>query len=804
MKNLKPVFIYKIENPKGIKGFFLNFYNTVGLNRVIAIILILVIVFQGSITAKATDANSDAIDDRLNVALAPAEDMFFPDTGAEITETMAEITFDTGSSSTYTSNGVQAALVSNSATIRTIGNGSGTLSLGSALVWGGAGGTGQYAVPGNTFNRYTLRFTNTQRYLGFWWSAGNSDNNLQLLDADGNVITDFTTFTTQSVLNTIFPSGSGVNSCPWPRPTQAEIATTSGLAYCGNPVRDVNDFDSDGNTTEYRFDYEAEPYAFIHLRYADGFGGIRLWGTGFEFDNLTFSETNPAASADEVAVGGGLNTTCTGVGALTNGGFETVPTIDENPSSLTNVGGNFYYLGQWHGYNGGPAAGPRQIAYLFEDASSNTPKITGWNTTASDGIIELQRGVTNFVTNANTSLTGAYYDSSGPLPAEGSHHAELSATTNGAALFQDIPTVAGSTIRWSLKHRGRTTSPERMFVKIASPTANFTEVAETAPTQRYSPTNSVWDAPTYSSTADSTSGTISISDRLQDGWRLYEGSYTVPVNQTTTRFRFEADGGGSFGNLLDDIQFTPTLACPDTTSIIVNRSVINFDPMANDLRPNTGNSITVVSVTGSGTATVNGTNLQLSSTTAGSYTVRYRLTNSFGDTSQANLVVTVLAEATPRASNVVLVDPRLSQVTIPDFNFTGSTNLKVCLDEWDGSSISAGTPPLKFDVSTKSSIQTSGDGSATIEGDRTGSLRVRHTQVNTESTLNSAGGLTAYLDSGTFSSTRYIRLRTLPISASDSDSPCNNASASFSSTIEIRPLGIDQIFHKNTIPLKNL
>jgi hypothetical protein len=44
----------------------------------------------------------------------------------------------------------------------------------------------------------------------------------------------------------------------------------------------------------------------------------------------------------------------------------------------------------------------------------------------------------------------------------------------------------------------------------------------------------------------------------------------------------------------------------------------------------------------------------------------------------------------------------------------------------------------------------------------------------------------------------------LPISASDSDSPCNNASASFSSTIEIRPLGIDQIFHKNTIPLKNL
>lgn len=785
----------------------MRFYNTVGINRIIAIILILVIVFQGSITARATDANSDEIDDRLNVALAPAEDMFFPDTGAEITETMAEINFDTGSATAYTSNGVQAALVSNSATTRTIGNGSGTLSLGSALVWGGAGGTGQYAVPGGEINPYTLRFTNTQRYLGFWWSAGNPNNNLQLLDANGDLITSFTTFRTQSVLNTIFPSGSAVTSCPGTRPTAAEIATTSGLAYCGNPVRDVNDFDLDGNTTEYRFNYVAEPYAFIHLRYADGFGGIRLWGTGFEFDNLTFSETNPAASADEVAVGGGLNTTCTGVGALTNGGFETVPTIDENPSSLTQVGVYYYFIGQWHGYNGESGSNPRQIAYLFEDESTDTPKISGWNTTASDGIIELQRGVTDFVTNANTSLTGGYYDSSGPLPAEGNYHAELSATTNGAALFQDISTIAGSTIRWSLKHRGRTTNSETMFVKIGTPAQIEQEDSSeyiVAPTNRFSPTNSVWVAPTYSSNADSTSGTISISDSLQDGWRLYEGSYTVPVGQTTTRFQFEADGGGSFGNLLDDIQFTPTLACPDTTSIIINRSAINFDPIANDRRPNTGNSITVVSITGSGSATVSGTNLQLSSTTAGTYTVRYRLTNSFGDTSQANLVVTVLAEANPRASNVVLVDPRLSQVTIPDFNFTGSTNLKVCIDEWNGSAISAGTPPLKFDVSTKSSIQTSGDGGATIEGDLTGSLRVRHTQTNTESTLNSAGGLTAYLDSGAFSSTRFIRLRTLPISASDSDSPCDNASASFSSTIEIRPLGIDQIFHKNTIPLKNL
>jgi hypothetical protein len=499
---------------------------------------------------------------------------------------------------------------------------------------------------------------------------------------------------------------------------------------------------------------------------------------------------------------------CEGVGSLVNGGFETLPPIAESPTTLTTVGSESYYLGQWHGYaTADPVEEPRQIAYLFESESSNSPRITGWNTTASDGIIEIQRAVAGHITDANTPLTGTYFDTSGPRPAEGNFHAELSATSSGAALFQDISTVPGSTIRWSLKHRGRTirTTPvEEMLVKIGSPSGALTTFR---PNQRFTPTNSVWDQPaTYSATADSTSGTILISGTLTDGWRLYEGSYTVPANQTTTRFQFEAVGGGSFGNLLDDIQFTPTLACPDETSVIVNRSAVTFSPIANDRRPNTGNALTVVSTTGTGTATVNGTNLQLSSTTVGSFTVRYRLTNSFGDTSEANVVVNVLSESTPRLPDVLLVDPRLNVVDFPQTTFENATNLLVCVQESDSGGSILGSPTVSFDVATKGTEQTSGSGSATISGDRTSTLLISHTRQNVLDTFNSSGGLRAYLSSGNFNSTRYVSVRTLPVATSTTAvtvASCADAAASASKTIEIRPLELTKTLRKGTIQLKN-
>ena len=768
--------------------------NTSKTWRSISVTFGVFLVILGSLTAVAVDTNpADLIDDNLNVALAPAGDMFFPDTGAEITETMAEMNFDTGTVASFTSNGVQAVLLSDNTSTRRIGNGSGTLALNNALVWGGAGGTGRYAQPGSTeASNYTLRFFNdqgnayTQRYVGFWWSAGNGTNNLQLLDATGAVISGFTTFTTASVLRTIFPNNAngtvntnGANLCPGTRPTAAQITANSGLAYCGNPTLNANG--------SFRFDYVNEPFAFIHFRYADGFGGIKMWGGGFEFDNLTFSETNPAGAVGEVAIGGGLNTTCDGVGALGNGGFETLPTVTENTDL------SFTGVGRWHGYNGTNNNNPR--FYLFLNPSgSATFALNSWLVTTNTRI-EIQRAVAGF----ELTATDQTPDTRGVNPSEGSFFAELNADVAGT-LYQDIATIPGSTLRWSLDHRGRRTGTQVDTMSLRIGPAGGTLALQT-PTTR--PANSgsgsnMEDA--RGSTATQTGGGTT------GGWGTYRGSYTVPAGQTNTRFSFEGSGTSSQGNLLDNIVFSPTLACPDETSVIVNRSAVTFSPIANDFRPNADNTLTIVSTTGTGTATVNGTNLQLSSTTVGSFTVRYRLTNSFGDTSQANVVVNVLSESTPRLPDVVLVDPRMSRVDFPQASFENATNLLVCVQESDSGGSILASPTVSFDVASKNATDVNGIGSATINGDRTSTLLIRHTRQNVLDTFNFSEGLRVYLTSGSFNSTRYVRVRTLPVATSTTAvtvATCADAAASASKTIEIRPLGLTKTLRKGTIQLKN-
>jgi hypothetical protein len=182
------------------------------------------------------------------------------------------------------------------------------------------------------------------------------------------------------------------------------------------------------------------------------------------------------------------------------------------------------------------------------------------------------------------------------------------------------------------------------------------------------------------------------------------------------------------------------------------------------------------------------------------------LTNSFGDTSQANVVVNVLSESTPRLPDVLLVDPRLNVVDFPQTTFENATNLMVCVQESDSGGSILGSPTVSFDVATKGTEQTSGSGSATISGDRTSTLLIRHTRQNVLDTFNSSGGLRAYLSSGNFNSTRYVRVRTLPVATSTTAvtvASCADAAASASKTIEIRPLELTKTLRKGTIQLKN-
>lgn len=158
------------------------------------------------------------------------------------------------------------------------------------------------------------------------------------------------------------------------------------------------------------------------------------------------------------------------------------------------------------------------IDYSIPDASVN-PSV-GWHTTATDNKLEFWRG-------------GA----SGVPAADGQQFAELNAN-QVSTLYQDLPTVPGTPMTWSLYHRGRL-GTDVMRVLIGAPGATVAQI------------------PTGASSPD-------ISDD-DTAWRHYTGVYVVPPGQTTTRFAFEsvsaAGGTPTAGNFLDGVVFeAPTCA----------------------------------------------------------------------------------------------------------------------------------------------------------------------------------------------------------------------------------------------------
>ncbi|WP_157520865.1 Ig-like domain-containing protein [Herbidospora daliensis] len=145
------------------------------------------------------------------------------------------------------------------------------------------------------------------------------------------------------------------------------------------------------------------------------------------------------------------------------------------------------------------------------DAATNPA--AGWRTTATDGMLEIWRS--------------GYQ---GVPSADGQQFAELNAT-QPSTLYQDVPTVPGTVMSWSIWHRGRA-GTDVMHVLIGAPGAT---VAQT---------------PNGASSPDIATGNTA--------WRQYTGTYTVPAGQTTTRFSFQAvssAGGGAFGNFLDGVVF---------------------------------------------------------------------------------------------------------------------------------------------------------------------------------------------------------------------------------------------------------
>ncbi|NUW44539.1 Ig-like domain-containing protein [Nonomuraea rhodomycinica] len=168
------------------------------------------------------------------------------------------------------------------------------------------------------------------------------------------------------------------------------------------------------------------------------------------------------------------------------------------------------------------------VDWNIPDASTN-PGV-GWHTTAADRKLEFWR-------------SGA----GGGPSADGQQFAELNANYV-STLYQDLPTVPGTRMTWSLYHRGRL-GTDVMQVLIGAPGAPVPQT------------------PTGASSPD-------LSDD-NTTWGHYTGVYVVPPGQTTTRFAFHsvsaAGGSPTAGNFLDGVTFT-TPTCLNTAKSVEKAS----------------------------------------------------------------------------------------------------------------------------------------------------------------------------------------------------------------------------------------
>ncbi len=155
----------------------------------------------------------------------------------------------------------------------------------------------------------------------------------------------------------------------------------------------------------------------------------------------------------------------------------------------------------------------------------NENSVPGWLTTATDNRIEYW----------STGFLG--------VPSfEGNQFVELNATQN-SALYQNLCLTPGTTIAWSVAHRGRR-GVDVARVRIGADLA-------TATTQ------------------------VTMTDG-RSAWGSYTGTYVVPVGQANTIFIFEAVSTAgnnlSVGNFIDGVQInvTSTPSCKDSDNDGVN------------------------------------------------------------------------------------------------------------------------------------------------------------------------------------------------------------------------------------------
>ena len=281
-------------------------------------------------------------------------------------------------------------------------------------------------------------------------------------------------------------------------------------------------------------------------------------------------------------------------------------------------------------------------------------KVSAWETTAKEGVIEFGRNL--------GSQTAPHYTSTDKSNAEGQQFAELNADEE-STLYQNVTTVGGNVYEWGLQHRGRI-GVDKMAL-IIGPTqenapskpskngrdqymqltdwvhANQAELEFTIPDNGCSQRLTVYSKPfgangTFLGGSGSESPfSTEVSNIYTERWDVwiiatdnqrwvgygikdnayqgdkgvggglsYKCSYLVPDGQTQTTFAFcsysstaPADSGvpKTYGNLIDDLQFslyhTVTISATPGSSKITASTKINGKTQELDFSQNGGSIV---------------------------------------------------------------------------------------------------------------------------------------------------------------------------------------------------------------------
>lgn len=144
---------------------------------------------------------------------------------------------------------------------------------------------------------------------------------------------------------------------------------------------------------------------------------------------------------------------------------------------------------------------------------TNTPSFSKWTTVNISQIDSWETDTSGY----NVELWEDGF--SGVDAVDGDYFIELNSNKSGS-LYQDLETVPGTTLVWTVSHRGR----------IGTDTASL---------------------------SIGTDSDLEVAETMKDGnsWGTYTQEYVVPEGQTTTRFYLESissSGGDSYGNFIDN------------------------------------------------------------------------------------------------------------------------------------------------------------------------------------------------------------------------------------------------------------